>query len=324
MSVTTPTMPGLFVAGLNEFLPDEPFVGRSRERRLLNALVSSASSGGASGVVLGEPGIGKTALLRQVAQATSHRVCWVRGVESEAVLPFAAAADLLTPFRSWFDNIPDAQRQALEIALTLADGPPPSPLAACAGALGVLAAAGDERPLVILVDDLQWIDPESQQLMLFVARRLATEHAVMLFAARDVPGAQCPIGDLPPLRLTGLDVGECELLARRRGLTVPRDVLESVVRATGGNPLAVLETITRAPPPEGIGEQMVTVGPSARRAWQSVLGRLPAPTRRALFVVAISHAHGFTALPAILDTMQLVAGSPKATDYIHSPHAATH
>jgi DNA-binding CsgD family transcriptional regulator len=305
MSVATPLLPGLLADAPEDRWPDEPFVGRSRERRLLNALVSSASGGGASGVVLGEPGIGKTALLRQVARAAPHRVCWVRGAESEAVLPFAAAADLLTPLRAWFDNIPDAQRQALEIALTLADGPPPGPLAACAGALGVLAAAGDERPLVVLVDDLQWIDPESQQLMLFVARRLATERAVMLFAARDVPGTQCPIGDLPALRLAGLDVGECELLVRCRGLTVRRDVLESVVRATGGNPLAVLETITRAPSSAAAGEQTVTVGPSVRRAWQSVLRRLPGPTRRALFVVAIAPAHGLASLPAVLDSMRL-------------------
>jgi DNA-binding CsgD family transcriptional regulator len=303
--MTTSTAPGSFAHGLDGLLSDESFVGRSRERRLLNALVGSASSGGASGVVLGEPGIGKTALLRQIALATSHRVCWVRGVESEAVLPFAAAADLLTPFHPLFDNIPGAQRQALEIALTLADGPPPSSLAACAGALGVLAAAGDEQPLVVLVDDLQWIDSESRQLMIFVARRLATEHVVMLFAARDVPGFQHPIGDLPTLRLAGLELGECELLARCRGLTVPPGILDSVVRATGGNPLAVLETITRVPLPTVAGEQDVTVGPSAERAWQGVLHGLPAPTRRALFVVAVSHARGLPALPAILDKVQL-------------------
>jgi DNA-binding CsgD family transcriptional regulator len=305
MGMTTPTMPGLSADGLDELLPDSSFVGRSRERRLLNALADSASHGGASGVVLGEPGIGKTALLRQVASATSHQVSWVRGVESEAVLPFAVAADLLTPLRPWFGHIPDAQRQALEVGLALTDGPPPTPLAACAGALGVLAAAGDERPQVVLVDDLQWIDSESQQLMLFVARRLATEHVVMLFAARDVPGAQYPIGDLPTLQLAGLDIEECDLLARRRGLSVARGFLESVARATGGNPLAFLETITRSPPLAVGDEQTVTVGPSAQRAWQSVLGRLPAPTRRALFVVAISHAHGSTALPDVLGTMQL-------------------
>ena len=303
--MTTPTLPELFVNGFEGATPDESFVGRSRERRLLNGLIGSVSGGGASGVVIGEPGIGKTALLRQVAQATPHQVRWVRGVESEAVLPYAGATDLLTPFRSWFDNIPQAQRQALEIVLTLADGPPPSPLAACAGALGVLAAAGDKQPLVVLVDDLQWIDPESRQLMLFVARRLATEHVVILFAAREMPGSQYPVGDLPAMRLAGLDVGECELLARRRGLRVTHAALESIVRATGGNPLAVLETIARAQSSTAGIEHTVTVGSSVQRAWEGVLGRLPGPTRRALFVVAISPVHERTPLPAILDTMHL-------------------
>src|SRR5437016_167977 len=97
-------------------------------------------------------------------------------------------------------RVPDCA-EAAALAHGGADGPPPSPLAACAGALGVLAAAGDKQPLVVLVDDLQWIDPESQQLMLFVARRLATEHVVILFAAREMPGAQYQVGDLPAIRL---------------------------------------------------------------------------------------------------------------------------
>lgn len=301
----TSTAPEFMTCRPAEPAPEEPFVGRARERRLLNALAGSAATGGASGVVLGEPGIGKTALLREVASSTSHRVCWIRGVESEAVLPYAAAADLLTPFRSVFGSLPAAQRQALEIVLTLADGPPPSTLAACAGALGVLAAAGDEQPLVVLVDDLQSIDAESRQLMIFVARRLATEHVVMLFAARDVPGAPCSIGDLPTLRLAGMDASECALLVQRRGLTVPPTVLDSLVRATGGNPLAVLETIARMRWPAVAGEPDVAVGPSAQRAWHRVLQGLPAATRNALFVVAVSDARRSPPLPAILDRMHL-------------------
>ena len=243
--MVTSAAPEFLTHRLDGPAPDECFVGRARECRLLNMLASSAANGGASSVILGEPGIGKTALLRHLARSTPHHVCWVRGAESEAVLPFAAAADLLMPFRAAFSSLPPAQRQALEVALALADGSPPSPLAACAGALGVLAAAGDERPLLVLVDDLQWIDPESRQLMLFVARRLATEHVVMLFTARDIPGVPYSPGDLPALRLAGLDRGECALLVRGRGLTVPAAVLDSVVRATGGNPLAVLETLAR-------------------------------------------------------------------------------
>jgi DNA-binding CsgD family transcriptional regulator len=294
-----------FTDGRAEGLPGDAFVGRSRERRLLQALVGSAGGGGAAGLVLGEPGIGKTALLRQVARTTSHRICWICGDESEAMLPFAAAADLLTPFRSVFGNLPGTQRQALEVALALADGPQPSPLAACTGALGALAAVGDEQPLVVLVDDLQWVDPESRQLMIFVARRLATERIVMLFAARDEPGMNLPTGGLPTMRLNGLELADCMLMAQRLGVTVPRDVLASVVRATGGNPLAVLETITRGSSLTTADDQSVIVGPSVERAWRGVLHRLPARAQHALFVIAISRGPGLPSLPAILDAVQL-------------------
>lgn len=284
---------------------DDTLVGRSRERRLLQALVGSVAGGGAAGVVLGEPGIGKTALLRDVARASEHQVSWVRGDESEAMLPFAAATDLLTPFRAVFRNLPCAQRQALEVALALADGPPPSPLAVCTGALGALAAVGDEQPLVVFVDDLQWIDQESRQLMIFVARRLATERVVMLFAARDEPGVSYPAGGLPTLRLSGLELDECVSLARLRGLTVSREVLGPIVRATGGNPLAVLETITAGASLTVAGEPDVTVGLSAERAWRGVLSRLPPRAQHALFVVAVSRGPGLPTLPAILDAVHL-------------------
>ncbi len=285
--------------------PDDTLIGRSRERRLLQALVGSVVGGGAAGVVLGEPGIGKTALLRDVARTTAHQVSWVHGDESEAMLPFAAAADLLTPFRSVFGNLPCAQCQALEVALALADGPPPSPLAVCTGALGALAAVGDEQPLVVFVDDLQWIDQESRQLMVFVARRLATERVVMLFAARDEPGMPYLAGGLPTLRLSGLALDECESLARLRGLTVSRDVLGTIVRATGGNPLAILETITRGSSLTAAGEPDVAVGLSAERAWRGVLSRLPLRVQYALFVVAVSRGSGLPTLSAILDAVHL-------------------
>ncbi len=305
MAMAMPAVAERYADSLVWGLPGDNLVGRSRERELLQALVGSVAGGGAAGVLLGEAGIGKTALLREVARTTAHRVYWVRGDESEAMLPFAAAADLLTPFRSAFGNLPCAQRQALEVALALADGPPPSPLAVCTGTLGALAAVGDEQPLVVFVDDLQWIDQESRQLMIFVARRLATERVVMLFAARDEPGIPHPAGGLPTLRLSGLELEECESLARLQGLAVSRDVLGSIVRATGGNPLAVLETITQGASLTAAGEPDVAVGPSAERAWRDVLSRLPPRVQRALFVVAVSRGPGLPALPAILDAVHL-------------------
>lgn len=141
-------------------------VGRDRERRLLGAFVQSVSGGGGAGVLVGEPGIGKTALLRWVAQVSPSRVVWVRGIQTEAALPYAAATDLLMPFSEYFDTVAPARRHALEVALGLAEGAVCPALAACAGALGVLAAAADHQPVVILVDDVQWVDAESRQLRL--------------------------------------------------------------------------------------------------------------------------------------------------------------
>src|SRR5205807_369024 len=114
------------------------FVGREPACQLLDAFVASVSSGGAAGVVAGEAGIGKTALLHRLARRSEAPVRWLKGMEAEAVLPFAAAADLLTPLRPYFPAVLPSQRRALEVALALADGAPPSALAICAGALGVL------------------------------------------------------------------------------------------------------------------------------------------------------------------------------------------
>ena len=177
------------------------FVGRESACQLLDAFVASVSGGAAAGVVAGEAGIGKTALLHSLERRSEAPVRWLRGIEAEAVLPFAAAADLLTPLQPYFPAVPSSQRRAIEVALALADGAPPSTLAICAGALGVVAAAGDDSPLLVFVDDLQWIDAESRQLLLFVARRLVTERVGILFTLREGASEAAVVHDLPVLRL---------------------------------------------------------------------------------------------------------------------------
>jgi ATP/maltotriose-dependent transcriptional regulator MalT len=281
---------------------------------LLTALVGSVAATGGAGQIVGEAGIGKTSLLSQVAREAAAdglaRVIWLHGLESEAVLPFAVAADLLIPLVDKFGELPATQRQALEVALALDTGPAPSRLAACSGALGVLAAAGDEQPLVVLIDDLQWVDPESARLLVFAARRLASERVVMLFASRIEPGVPLVAPDLPTLQLPGLSAADCQELVDRRQLHVPSVVLHSVVQATGGNPLALLETLSRdgSSAADGSGgglEHRVTVGGSARHAWNCVLRRLPEATRQALFVVAISRSAGMVELAQSLAAVSL-------------------
>ncbi|SHN44643.1 ATP-binding protein [Cryptosporangium aurantiacum] len=290
------------------------FVGRADACRRLRSVVSAAADGGSSCVIVGEAGIGKTALLHRAAQEAQVRTIWVRGVESETALPFACAADLLTPLRQHFDSLPPVQRQSLERALALTEGTTPTDLAICAGALGVLAAASDHEPLVVLVDDLQWVDAESQRLLLFVARRLAAERLSMVFAVREQPGHAAPIPDLPVIRLTGLSLAECRELVRRRGHDIPPPIVREVARATGGNPLAVLETLTHGRQPTALGlasgvqraaTMGITVGRSLEQAWRPVLERLPDATRRALFVLAVGRPLATSVLADLLAAVGL-------------------
>lgn len=289
-------------------------VGRARERRCLDELIGSAADGGAAVLIAGEPGIGKTVLLNHVADVASKqaglRVLRARGEESEAALGYATLADLLTPLRDRFAGLPPTQRQALEVCLALSSGPASGPLAGCAGALGVLASAADERPLVVLVDDFQWIDPESRQILLFAARRLAAEHIVMILAAREEPGVPPSEPGLPVLRLCGLSVTECAELARGLGAEVSGPSLRSLVELTGGNPLAVLENLAGAAVGTATsGPDHLELGKVLEDAWGRVFEELPEDTRRSLFVVAIDGGSGGQHVAAALDALQLSLGS---------------
>jgi DNA-binding CsgD family transcriptional regulator len=289
-------------------------VGRVREQRLLDGLVESAAGGGVAALIVGEAGVGKTTLLGHVAEVASKRaglrVLRARGEESEAVLAFATIADVLLPLREKFTELPQTQRHALEVCLALSSGPAAGPLAACAGALGVLASAADEQPLAVLVDDFQWVDPESQQILLFAARRLAAEHIVMILAVREEPGTQPPERGLPALRIGGLSVTECAELAQGLGARVSRPALRSLVELTGGNPLAVLENLAGAA--DGIGTfdpGRLTLGVALEHAWGRVFEELPEDTQRSLFVVAADSVSGGRYVEAALGALRLSLGS---------------
>ena len=179
----------------------EGLVGRVAEQEALAARIDSLDSAGGAVMLVGEAGMGKTALLTHLATiAARHRadrVIWLRGEESEAVLAFAAARGSPAPPAEVLRPLAERQRRALDACLALSGDEPCGPLAVCAGALGVLAAAADQHPLVILVDDFQWIDPESQKILLFIGRRLSAERIVMVMAVRDRPGILVTTGSMP-------------------------------------------------------------------------------------------------------------------------------
>jgi DNA-binding CsgD family transcriptional regulator len=276
-------------------------VGRAYERRLLENLVATGETGGAA-VLVGEPGMGKSALLSYAHQRALERgasVITLRGAESEVLLPFAAIADALLPMRDLFGLVPAPQQLALEACLALVPRRGSSGLAACAGALGVLSAAADRQPLVILVDDFQWVDQESAQILSFVARRLCGERVSFISALRQEPDATVRRVELPTVTLTGLSPPECAQLAAGMGVALSPGALATLMDLTGGNPLAAVEILRRKDErPARSSEVSSLTGAesldgalhhSLERTWGRLWRELPAPTRKALFVVLADH-----------------------------------
>ena len=224
--------------------------GRGGECARLDSVLAEVHVGQSAVLVLrGEPGIGKSALLDYaVESAEGCRVVRARGVEWEMELPFAGVHQLCMGLLDGLERLPSPQRDALATAFGLSSGTQPDRFLVGLGVLSLVSDAAEERPLVCLVDDAQWLDRSSAQVLAFVARRLAAESVLLVFAERD-PGGLEELTGLPELRLAGLpDASARELLASI--LSVPLDdrVRDRILAETRGNPLALLELPRGAPP----------------------------------------------------------------------------
>src|ERR1700746_1273265 len=161
-------------------------LNRLAERAALGRLLEAAR-GGRSAVllVLGEPGVGKTALLEDAVQAAvGFRVVRAAGVESEMELAFAALHQLCAPMLDRLERLPAPQRDALRTAFGLSAGPVPDRFLIGLAALGLLSELAGERPLMCIVDDEQWLDSASAQVLAFLARRLGAEAGGLGFGGR--------------------------------------------------------------------------------------------------------------------------------------------
>jgi DNA-binding CsgD family transcriptional regulator len=275
--------------------------GRERERAHLAALVEQARAGTAAVLVVrGEPGVGKTALLRdlttaqqQAAPGGGTRVLRTAGVESESPLPYAALHRLLRPVAS-FDRLPAPQARALRVAFGLEGGPTVEPFLIGVATLSVLTdTAEHDGPILCVVDDAQWLDSASAAALLFAARQLSADPVAMVFAARtDETGAAAftPQG-LPVLQLDGLDHGAArQLLDERSGDPLPDEIADRLVSDTGGNPLALLELPTGLSPAQLHGEaplpQRLTLTAGVERAFLDRCRRLSEQVQTLLLVAA--------------------------------------
>jgi AAA ATPase domain len=208
---------------------------------LLDDMVSAIRRGESRSVVLrGEAGIGKTALLEYlVASASDLRVVRAVGVESDMELAFAGLHQLCAPLFDRIAELPAPQRRALEIVFGLSDGAAPDRFLVGLAVLSLLAAEAEQRPLLCVVDDAQWLDRTSALTLAFVARRLLAERVGLVFAARE-PGSA--LQHVDGLDVRGLRNGDARALLRSTlRFRLDERIFDQIIAEVRGNPLALLE-----------------------------------------------------------------------------------
>jgi DNA-binding CsgD family transcriptional regulator len=219
-------------------------VGRTKEAGALEDVLSAVRDGLSGVLVLhGEFGVGKTALLDWAAgTAADMRVARVSGAESEMDLGFAGLHQLLGPLLDGLDRLPGPQRAALQLAFGLSEGPPPDRFLVGLATLTLLTDVAASRPLLCVVDNAQWLDSASADVLGFVARRLLADRVGMLFAVREGERQAVKFNGLPELAVTGLaEMAAREVLATAAGGQVDSRASERIVAETAGNPLGLVE-----------------------------------------------------------------------------------
>ncbi|HYL41211.1 MAG TPA: AAA family ATPase, partial [Candidatus Binatus sp.] len=268
--------------------------GREADCRAIDDLLRGVLAGAGGALLLwGEPGIGKTALMRYgVERGAAMTLLSARGIEAESELPFAGLSEVLRPVLDLLPSLSD--RQAAALASALAIGPPTGddPFATGMATLSLLAAACASRPVLVAVDDLQWLDTSSADALLFAARRVRGEPIAFLIAMRDGTRAEPPALDIPARRLSGLDrAASRRLLAMGAAAAADSDLLDRLVTETGGNPLALIEipALLERELLDGrieLRDEPLPLGERLRRAFAARASGLPRRTQTSLLVMA--------------------------------------
>jgi len=266
-------------------------IERERECAVLDALVDRLRDGGGTVVVRGEPGIGKSVLLQRVrgrAEAQGARPLVTVGVESEAEVAFAGLHQLLRPVIGALAQQPESQRQVLEAALGLGVDHTPDPFRVAVAAFQLICDVADSVPLVLIVDDAQWLDRSTLNVIAFIARRLEVEHVGLVAAIRREQAAPFDDARLPTIDLERLSASAAAHLLDREAPELHPVVRARVLAEASGNPLALVELASSmgrsgvqlsAPP--------TTLTARLDRAFANRLSELAPSTRAALLAAAL-------------------------------------
>ena len=252
-------------------------LGRARECAVLDRAASDVVAGRSRVLVLrGDPGAGKSALLRYFSeQVHEWRVLRATGVESELELAYSGLNQLFAPVSDHLADLPVPQRDALETVFGRRPGPPPDRFLVALASLSLVAELAEEGPVTCIVEDAQWLDRASTQVLAFAARRLSAERVALICAARTGEGDDVLAG-MPQLQVRGLTSADARALLLAN-LYSPLDasVTDRIVAECQGNPLALLELPRNWTAAELAGGFGLPDGrPVARRVQESYVERL--------------------------------------------------
>jgi DNA-binding CsgD family transcriptional regulator len=311
--------------------------GRDNEIEALAEVVSTTAGSGSATLFVGEPGVGKTALLDVAAQQAADAgrlVVRVTGAEFEADIGYSALMQAVLPLKPFADRLAPFHRTALKIAIGVAEGDPPERLVVSAAVLRLFQLAGEERPVLLMVDDLQWVDRASAEVFFFVARRVHGSGLCFLAAART--GSSILLGhvNLDERELAPLDDKASDDLLRERFPMLSESVRQRLLTEAQGNPLALLELPPALSGRAQIAREAMPAALPLTRRLQSVFAdrieALPAPTRDELLLASLDAIGDFDVIRRAADDPALTqllpaeeAGLVVLTDHLEFRHPLT-
>lgn len=282
--------------------PTPTLIGREQELSRFRELLDTVGSGGRALVVEGEAGIGKSTLVDTVARVAAEQgfhELRCTGVHSETTSGFAGLHELFHPVLGRLDALPQGQRQALQVALGQADGPAPSQLMTGLAVLGLLEELSAEQPLLVVVEDAQWLDASTTQALSFAARRLSQARVLLIVTVRPHAGV---FASIPVLALGPLDRAESESLLREQQPALDAPTRTLVLDESMGNPLALTElprALTAAHAPAGDG--WLPMNSRLEQAFLAGAAELGERSRRMLLLIAAAPESSLRHLMAAAD-----------------------
>jgi DNA-binding CsgD family transcriptional regulator len=298
-------------------------IGRERELAALDSFLEEAALDGATLLLTGEPGVGKTALLASAAEmATTAGVRVIRGggVEYETDVSFAGLHQLVDLLSDDLRRLPRSSRAPIEVALGIGSGPAPDRLAVLSATLALFRQAASTMPMLILIDDLHWLDRASGAVLGSVGRRLRGSRIGLLGAMRPGVGGFFERAGLSEFHVAPLMEDDAMELLARQFVQLPTRVRRNVVDEAHGNPLALLEFAALAGSPHQGGQQHSTV-PSGmtrevRTLYEARIDQLPVSTRRVLLLAALDGSGGLGVLEATSASGELDELGPAERDHL--------